>query len=71
MEDSNSNEAKQANVAVSSLNYFSVKYYLPKMPLMRRWFQNVVSLILTCLCILKCLINDETIPKIESSKGSS
>ena len=35
MEDSNSNEAKQANVAVSSLNYFAVKYYLPKMTLMR------------------------------------
>ena len=36
MEDSNSNEAKQANVAVSSLNYFSVKYYLPEMTLMRQ-----------------------------------
>ena len=69
MENNNSSEAKQANVAVSSLN-FSVKYYLPKMTLMRQWFQNVVSLILTCLCILKCLINDETIPEIESSKGS-
>ena len=36
MEDNNSNEAKQANVAVSSLNYFSVKYYLPEMTLMRQ-----------------------------------
>ena len=51
MEDSNSNEAKQANVAVSSLNYFAVKYYLPKMTLMRQWFQNVVSLILTSVLL--------------------
>ena len=36
MEDSNGNEAKQANVAVSSLHYFSVKYYLPEMKLMRQ-----------------------------------
>ena len=70
MEDSNSNEAKQAKVAVSSLNYFSVKYYLPEMTLMRQWFQNVVSLILTFLCILKYFTNIETIPEIESSKGS-
>ena len=39
------------------------------MTLMRRWFQNVVSLILTCLCILKCFTNIETIPEIESSKA--
>ena len=38
------------------------------MTLMRRWFQNVVSLILTCLCILKYFTNIETIPEIESSK---
>ena len=36
MKDSNNNGAKQANAAVSSLNYFLVKYYLPKMTLMRR-----------------------------------
>ena len=84
MEDSNNNAAKQTKILVSSLNNFQgdkgkelLDFIIQSNIIFPRWrwwdddsMQNVVSLILTFLCILKCFTNIETIPEIESSKGS-